>query len=168
MNILSADRLRLFGAMLQWQNALLVQNVAVRLDLAHWGERRHHRQCWLRNWILERPLFGQYEILMDQLLNSDAYGCRNFVRLSPECFTELVERVGPVIQKQKTRFRQPPPAGLKIAITFRYLATGDSYKSLMYGFRVAFNTISLFVPDVCEASYQIYKDEELKCPSTPQ
>ena len=105
---------------------------------------------------------------MDQLLNSDLYGCRNFVRLSPELFTELVEKVGPVFQKEKTRFHEPLPAGLKIAITLRYLATGDSYKSLMYGFRVALNTISLFVPKMCEAIYQVYKAEELKCPSTPQ
>ena len=46
------------------------------------------------------------------------------------------------------------------------MATADSYKSLMYGFRVASNTIYLFVPEVCEAIYQIYKNEELKCPST--
>ena len=50
---------------------------------------------------------------MDQLLNSDVYGYRNFVRLSPEVFTELAKRVGPDIQKQKTRFRQPLPAGLR-------------------------------------------------------
>ena len=101
-------------------------------------------------------------------MNSDIYGYRNLIKLSPELFTELVKRVGPVIENQKTRFRQPLPAGLNIAITLRYLATGDSYKSLMHFFRVALNTISLFVPEVCEAIYQIYKNEELKCPSIPQ
>ena len=155
MNIQPADRLRLLGAMLQLENDILVQNVAVRLDLACRRGRRSHRICWVRNWILERPLFGQYEVLMDQLLNSDIYVNRNFVRLSPELFTELVERVSSVIEKQKTRFRQSLPAGLKIAITLRYLVTGDSYKSLMYRFRIAFNTISLFIPEVCEAIYQI-------------
>ena len=37
-----------------------------------------------------------------------------------------------LIQKEKTRFYKP---GLKVAITLRYLATGDSYKTLMYGFQ---------------------------------
>ena len=67
---------------------------------------RCYRQCWVRNWILGRPLFGQYEVLIDQLLNSDELlncGYRKFVRLSPELSRELVERVGPVIKKQKTR-----------------------------------------------------------------
>ena len=85
--------------MLQWQNDILLQNVVVRLDFAHWYGRRHNRQCWVRNWILERPLFGQYEVLIDQLLNSDVHGYRNFVRLSPELFTELMERVDPAEDK---------------------------------------------------------------------
>ena len=76
--------------------------------------------------------------------------------------------MGPVIQKEETRFHEPLPPGSKIAITLRYLATGDSYKTLIYSFRVALNTISLFVPEVCEAIYQIYKEEQLKYPSSLQ
>ena len=98
-----------------------MQNVAVHFDLAHRKGCRRPRQCWVRNWILERPLFGQYEVLMDQL------------------------------NQEKTIFLESLPAGLKVAITLRYLSTGDAYKTLLYAFRVAFNTISLFVPEVCEA-----------------
>ena len=105
---------------------------------------------------------------MDQLLNSDLYGSINFVRLSPELFRELVERVGPVIQKEKTRFHEPLPAGLNVGDTLGYLATGDSYKTLKSGFKVAFNTISLSASEVCEAIYQIDNNEQLKCPSNPQ
>ena len=104
---------------------------------------------------------------MDQLLNSDLYSYRNFVRLSPELFRELLERLGPVIQKQKTRFRQPLPAGLKIGITLRYLVMGDSYKSLMYCFKVAFNTISLFVPEVRQST-RFTRMMSSSVPSTPQ
>ena len=103
-----------------------MKNVAVHLPFVRPRGRRHPRQCWVGNWIPERPLFGQYKVLMDQLLNSDIYDYRNFVRLSPEFLTELVGRVGPVIQKEKTRFCEPLSPGLKIAITLRYLTTGDS------------------------------------------
>ena len=48
MNIQSTDRLRLLCAMLQLQNAMLVQNVAFGLDLARWRGCGHHRQCWVR------------------------------------------------------------------------------------------------------------------------
>ena len=48
-------------------------------------------------------------------MNSNVYGYRNIVRLSSDLFIELGKTVNPVIEKQKTRFRQPLPAGLKIA-----------------------------------------------------
>ena len=59
-------------------------------------------------------------------MNSDLNGYRNFVRRSQEVFTELVESVGPVIKKPNTRFHKSLPAGLKIAITLRNLATGNT------------------------------------------
>ena len=102
MNIQPADRSRLHGGIFQLQNDKLMQNVACHLYLAHHGSCRHLRQCGVRNWILERPLFGQYEVPMDQLLNSDLYGHKKFVRFSPEMFRELIESVGPIIQKEKT------------------------------------------------------------------
>ena len=74
MHIQPADRLRLLGRILQLQNDRFMQNVAVHLDLACRIRFKHLGQCWVRNWILERPLFGQYEVLMDQLLNPDING----------------------------------------------------------------------------------------------
>ena len=57
--------------------------------------------------------------------------------------------------------------GHRIAITLRYMASGDSYQSLSYNFRVAQTTISLLIPETCEAIVQVYLDEVMQCPSTP-
>ena len=56
--------------------------------------------------------------------------------------------------------------GLKLAITLRYLASGDNYHSLMYSWRVAHNTISLLVLEVCEAIIAEFADEVVPCPTT--
>ena len=53
---------------------------------------------------------------------------------------------------------------MKLAITLRFLATGESYKSLMYSFRVANNTICNFLPKVCEAIIAEYAEEVITCP----
>ena len=56
---------------------------------------------------------------------------------------------------------------MKLAITLRFLATGNSYRSLAFAFRVPHNTISLFVPEVCQAIIDEYQDEVFNFPSTP-
>ena len=64
--------------------------------------------------------------------------------------------------------RNPLPVGLKVACTLRYLATGNSFSDLSYQFRTSVPAISSFVPEVCEAIIAEYRDEYLKCPSTPE
>ncbi len=62
--------------------------------------------------------------------------------------------------------RQPISAEGKLAVTLRFLATGESYQSLKYQFRIHNSTISLFVPKVCEAIYEVLKDDYFSVPSS--
>ena len=55
------------------------------------------------------------------------------------------------IEKKDTWYRKSLPPGLKLSITLRQLAFGDSYPILSYNFRVPPNTISLIVNEVCDA-----------------
>ena len=55
-----------------------------------------------------------------------------------------------------------------MAIALRFIATGESYQSLSYHFRVSNSLISSIVPEVMLAIYEVYKDEYMKCPSTPE
>ena len=52
------------------------------------------------------------------------------------------------ITKTKTKFRKPIPADEKLAVALGYLATGETFESLMYQFRIHRSTI--VVPHVCE------------------
>ena len=83
-------------------------------------------------------------------------------------FTELEQRLHGRLEKQDTFFREALSPALKLAITLRHLATGDSYKTLMYSFRVAHNTISSIVREVCTAIIEEYGDELVRCPTSPQ
>lgn len=129
--------------------------------------KRRQRRRWSRPWLLRRPQFGHFEQLLQELQVEDASSFKNFIRMEPNMFKELLDRVGPHIEKQDTFWRKSLSPGLRLAITLRYLATGESYKSLQYGFRVAHNTISLIIPETCEAIFQEYKHEVLSCPKTP-
>ena len=46
----------------------------------------------------------------------------------------LVKEIAPLITKKTTMMRQPIDPEIKIAISNWFLATGESYKSLMYQF----------------------------------
>ena len=54
--------------------------------------------------------------------------------------------------------RTPISAEEKLAVTLRYLATGESLESLMYQFRIHATTIRLFIEPVCRA---IFRGDEI-------
>lgn len=83
-------------------------------------------------------------------------------------FDEVLDRVRPHVEKAQTWYRDPLPPGLKLAVTLRYLATGNSYRSLAYEFRVSHNIISLFIPEVCQATINEYSSDVFHCPQNAE
>ncbi len=82
---------------------------------------------------------------MVELQDEDVVGFRNFMRIDPPMFQELIQCLVDRITKQDTWFQKALEPGLKLAITLSHLAAGNNYHPLMYSFRVASNTISLIV-----------------------
>jgi hypothetical protein len=114
--------------------------------------------------VAERPAHGQFEHLMSELQLEDPASFQNCLRFEPAMFQEMVDRLTPSIARRDTNFRKCLEPGLKIAIALRYMATGDSSKTLMYGFRVAYNTICLIIKDVCKAIVEEYQNELIVTP----
>ena len=89
----------------------------------------------------------------------------NFVRtMDPAMFQEILSRVGPRIEKFDTCYCKAINPGCRLAITLCFLATGERYQSLMYGFRVAHNCISRIVCECCDAIFDEFSDEVMHCP----
>ena len=74
--------------------------------------------------------------------------------------------VGPHIQKMSTFMRKALSVEEKLAVTLRFLATGESFESLQYQFRIHRTTIALFVPIVCRKIYECLRDQYLTLPDT--
>ncbi|CAH1274671.1 Hypp5362 [Branchiostoma lanceolatum] len=85
--------------------------------------------------------------------------------MTPEMFRELLQRVTPHIDKDH-RHGMPIQPGMKLAMTLRYMASEDSYRFMACNFRVPHNTISLFIPEVCQAIIAEYQHEVFKFPQT--
>ena len=129
--------------------------------------RARRRKWWMKPWLRRRTFLGQYTRLMEELRAEDIPSYTNYMRLPPELVDEVLQRIEHRIEKKTTFWRKPLSPGLRFAITLRYLASGDSYKSLQYDFRVANNTIAGIIPQVCDAIIAEFMDECIVCPSTP-
>ena len=128
------------------------------------------RQWWQRPWLRTtlRRQFGLYDQLMQELRRDDPRSFRKFMRMPAAMFDKILERVGPFITKQYTNCREPLDPGLKLALTLRHLASGTKYMDMRYGWRVAHNTLSKVVREVCNAIIHVYKREVLPLPTTPE
>ena len=64
--------------------------------------QRRRRRWWINPCLQRRPLFGQYENLMVELYRENREDYQNFLRIKPDLFQELVERLGPLVEKKDT------------------------------------------------------------------
>lgn len=111
--------------------------------------KKRKRRWWQRRFLNSGTVYG--DSLMRELLLNDESSFRNFVRLSKSDFEELLNLIGPTISKTNTNYRASIPPSIRLAVTLRYLASGDSFTSMMYLFKISKQSISKIVPEVCEA-----------------
>uniref|UniRef100_A0A336KVR8 CSON015547 protein n=1 Tax=Culicoides sonorensis TaxID=179676 RepID=A0A336KVR8_CULSO len=127
---------------------------------------RVERSKWVADWLKKRNSLGCYATLVPELRAESPELYKNFVRMSAEDFDHLERLVEPLIAKKITYMREPISTGERLAVTLRYLATGESFSSLQYLFRIHQSTISTIVPIVCEAIYTVLYRDYLKCPTS--
>lgn len=72
--------------------------------------------------------------LNEMLHQNDPELFNNFLRMSAQDFDWLLEKVRLRIEKKDTKWRKAITAAEQLAVTLRFLASGDSYSTLMYLF----------------------------------
>ena len=162
---MDADKLAVIAALVHVQNENLLR-LQQTVERRRREGRRRGRTVWVRQWILRRPEYGLYDKLMVELRKEDPRAFQQFMRMPPAMFDELVQRLTPRLSKQDTNWRGSLEPGLKVAITLRHMASGNTYRNMQYGWRVPHNTISVLVREVVQAIIEDYTDELLVCPTT--
>lgn len=114
-------------------------------------KKRKKKRKWVKSWIEKREKYGASSQLLRELKQDDPTAYRNMMRLNSFKFDELLQMVNETLKKEDTVMRLAIPVATKLEITLRFLATGDSLKSLEYLFRVPESTISKFLPEVLTA-----------------
>lgn len=130
--------------------------------------RAKTRHYWVQPFLTGRKIFGQYDHLVQELAADSPECYKNYMRMDYDLSCEVLDRIGHHITKEDTYMRDAIPSGLRLAMTLRYLATGDSYKSLHYNFLVGHSTVGRIILNTCEAIIAEYQEEVMSCPSSPE
>jgi len=129
------------------------------------GKAKKSRRWWVWLWLTEQETEknGQcYQLLKRELSITDQQSFVNYLRMPVNLVSEIVDKVTPLIQMQKTNWRDPLPPALKVAIILRHLAIGDSYPSLSFNFRCGKTSITRIIPLVCRAIVECCRDVTFK------
>jgi len=149
---------RILQAQVELLSIDLMIYARMRSELSRRRRKKKTVNFWMRDYVAARPFLGAYENLVRELQrphNSARF--QNFLRVDNDLFQQLLAEVGPVLKKDFV-VRMPLDPGLKLAVTLRYLATGNTYTDLHYQFRVGICSIARFVPEVCEAIIDVLTD----------
>lgn len=147
------------------------------LALLLWLRRRRRRQeresqeqvnrrtarWWVHPIIEQRLLQGAYNNLVLEL-RRDSECFFNFHRMSPLQFDQLLAMIEPIITKVHFT-REPLHPGLRLSLTLRYLAIGDSMVNLHYLYRIGKSTVSKILVETMEALWLILQPQVLPPPT---
>lgn len=133
---------------------IIAASSAIILLLIKSKKKRQRRRRW---WQV--PYFKSRQNIVPELKSHQLSGhYANFLKLSPELYENLLQMVSSKIAKKETHFRLPISVEDKLSLTLRFLATGDSYTSLQYLFRISKQSISIIIPKVCLAIIECLKE----------
>ena len=128
-------------------------------------EENGARQEWVKPWLLARD--DPSKTTLYQEIEQDCKKFRECFRMSPEVFDHLLHKLEPSIRKQETHMRMSISPKIRLQLTLRYLTSGANFCVLEELFRVSKASISLIIPEVCDAIWKELGPQCIQCPMTP-
>jgi len=142
--------------------AVAYRNRLVALALLQVEE--NERSEWVNKLWQSREEQGHYNNLIKEMRLYDHSMHFNYFRMLPSTFDDLLRLIGPTLVKRKSRFREPLPPALRLAVALRYLAIGESQTSLSYNYRVGKSTVCQILKEVPEKIWEILSPIAVKVP----
>ena len=89
-------------------------------------EKGRKKVIWVKPWLANRELKSVYGNILAELRLHDEEEFRRYLRINTGAYTELLEKVRPVITKKTMFMQNPISAEVKLAVTLSFLATGET------------------------------------------
>jgi len=130
----------------------------VNLHTLRFKEQEKRAPVVAKATVHSREVYRGSSLLADWNLQSVNVLYKNFTRMSPSEFEFLINLIGEIISKKDTAFRKDISVQKRLALTLRFLTSGNSYVSLQYLFKISKQAISCIVSEVREALVEKLKD----------
>ena len=127
--------------------------------------RPSKRSVWVQSWLEKRAEQDAYHNLFQELLLEDAKFFKEFIRSDRLHFQFLVERLYPHLIKRDTVTWKSIKPDKKCCLFLRCIASGESFRSLEYQFRISRRTISRVISTVAKAIIHEMQDVYLETPN---
>ena len=133
-------------------------------------DRQNWRQFWVRPILQKRRSQGEFYNLLQEMRLNDPDSHFRYLRMSKSTFDHLLAKVGPFLSRRPYMSDRRPniSPGERLALTIRYLATGNSQTSLSFNFRIGRSTVSNIVKETCSAIWDVLVKDYVKAPSTAE
>lgn len=120
-----------------------------------------------RQWIRRREERGYFTNIIQELIVEDRHGFREMFRMDIGDFEFILNRISDLISpKERLGGTRPIGSEERLALTLRYLATGDSFQSLSFQYRISIRAISYIVKGCCKAVVERLTPDFIKVPAT--
>ena len=122
-----------------------------------------------RQWVKRREERGMFNNIVHELTIEDSVAYRKMMRMKHEDFLIILSHIEKDITPHQVSGSNSvisPKARLTLAL--RFLATGETFRSLAFQFRISRPAISYIVTSVCQAIIKNMEPLYLKVPSTEE
>ena len=130
--------------------------------------KRRNRRVWVRGWIARRQEMGAFHRIVRELATEDPSSFMEYLRMDEDHFNHLVSLVSPLIKKDDTCMREAISPAERVALTLPFLATGESFHSLAFQFRISRHAISYIVDETCAAITEVIGKEFMQVPQSEE
>ncbi|XP_032688981.1 protein ALP1-like [Odontomachus brunneus] len=136
---------------------ILIEQQVKRRRIAAVAAVIHHVQSKKRKYLKKKfwiaPIFknrkkNSFYFASVPKLKLEDLRFRNYFRMSATQFEELLQIVGTNLQKQNV-VRESISSSERLALTLRYMASGDSMTSMSYQYLVGVTTVSNIIRETC-------------------
>ena len=130
--------------------------------------KRRNRRVWVRGWIARRQEMGAFHRIVRELATEDPSSFMEYLRMDEDHFNHLVSLVSPLTKKEDTCMREAISPPERVALTLRFLATGESFHSLAFQFCISRHAISYIVDETCAAITEVIGKEFMQVPQSEE